>query len=142
MGLQELLSGVAFTSLLMLCTLIHALVLAEAVGRYWDRIARRYGEAEQKALVLLKEWLSPGQLAQYESDGHFEVRGLHSGKRYRIRRDRRMNIDELNEHGAPVAIWCFGPEGYLPVGDFMLAQKIALENDERAALAVAKNREP
>ena len=33
--------------------------------------------------------------------------------------------------------YCFVPEGTLPIGDVMLAQKIALETDERAALAVA-----
>lgn len=38
---------------------------------------------------------------------------------------------------AQIAVWCFGPEGYLPVGDVMLAEKIALETDEHAALAVA-----
>jgi hypothetical protein len=35
------------------------------------------------------------------------------------------------------AAWCFGPEGELPIGDVMLAQKIALEKNERAALALA-----
>ena len=97
----------------------------------------RRGEAEQKALSLLKLWLSSAQLTQYESNGHFEVTGSHSGKRYRIRCARQMNVDELGEHGAKLGVWCFGPEGYLPVGDVMLAQKIALETDERAALAVA-----
>jgi hypothetical protein len=33
--------------------------------------------------------------------------------------------------------WCFVPEGGLVAGDVMLAQKIALETNERAALAVA-----
>ena len=46
-----------------------------------------------------------------------------------------MNVDELDQHGVRIAAWCFGPEGELPIGDVMLAQKIALENDERAALA-------
>jgi hypothetical protein len=35
------------------------------------------------------------------------------------------------------AEWCFVPEGNLVAGDVMLAQKIALETNERAALAVA-----
>jgi hypothetical protein len=91
---------------------------------------------EKKARALLKEWLSPAQLAQYKSKGHFEVTGSHSGKRYRIRRGRQMNIDELDERGTRVAVWCFGPEGQLPAGDVMLAQKIALETEEQAALAV------
>jgi hypothetical protein len=33
--------------------------------------------------------------------------------------------------------WCFVPSGHLVAGDVMLAQKIALETNERAALVVA-----
>ena len=46
-----------------------------------------------------------------------------------------MNIYELNESGD--IGWCFVPEGSLAIGDVMLAQKVALETNERAALAVA-----
>jgi hypothetical protein len=35
-----------------------------------------------------------------------------------------------------------GPEGELPIGDVMLAQKIALENDEQATLALANRGNP
>jgi hypothetical protein len=90
---------------------------------------------------LLKEWLSPEQLALFESRGYFEVKGSHSGRRYRIRCAPQLNIDQLDAKGAPVAVWCFVPAGRLPVGDIMLAQKIALETNERGALAVA-NRGP
>jgi hypothetical protein len=130
-----LLSGIVFTSLVVLCLLMHR--VARALGRNHTHVLFRCRKAEQKAVALLKQWLSSAQLAQYESNGHFEVTGSHSGRRYRIRRGRQMNIDELDEHGAQIAVWCFGPEGYLPVGDVMLAQKIALETDEHAALAVA-----
>jgi hypothetical protein len=129
------LSGIVFTSLIVLYVLMYG--FARALGRNRAPVLFRCGEAEQKALALLKQWLSSVQLAQYEGNGHFEVTGSHSGKRYRIRRGRQMNIDELDEHGAQIAVWCFGPEGCLPVGDVMLAQKIALETDEHAALAVA-----
>jgi len=37
--------------------------------------------------------------------------------------------------------WCFVPSGFLVPGDVMLAQKIALETDERGALGLA-NRFP
>jgi hypothetical protein len=92
---------------------------------------------EQRALALLREWLSPAQRAGLETRGYFEVIGSRSGKRYRIRHNRVVNIDELDERGCRVTTWCFAPEGSLPMGDIMLAQKIALENDEDAALAVA-----
>ena len=55
-------------------------------------------------------------------DGHFEVVGSDSGKRDRIRRYAQMNIEELDERGAGVAVWCFLPEGTLAAGDIMLAQ--------------------
>jgi hypothetical protein len=93
--------------------------------------------AEEKGLTLLKQWLSPAQLAQYEKYGYFEVTGGDSGKHYRIRPTRQMNVDELDHYGVRIAAWCFGPEGGLPIGDIMLAQKIALENNEQAALALA-----
>ena len=48
-----------------------------------------------------------------------------------------MNIHELDGAGLPCVGWCFAPKGYLVAGDVMLAQKIALETDERGALAVA-----
>ena len=61
----------------------------------------------------------------------------HTGKCYRIRRGRNMNIYEVGTGRTRVAIWCFGPVGHLPLGDVMLAQKLALETDEQAAFAVA-----
>ena len=63
--------------------------------------------------------------------------GSHTGKCYRIRRHPQMNIDELGKDGAPIAIWCFGPVDNLPLGDVMLTQKLALETNEQATLAVA-----
>ena len=64
--------------------------------------------AEKRGLVLLKQWLSPAQLAQY--DGYFELTGGDSGKRYRIRPTHQMNVDELNERGVRTVSYCCGPE--------------------------------
>jgi hypothetical protein len=50
-----------------------------------------------------------------------------------------MNVDELGKDGERITTLCFGPRGYLPFGDLMLAQKIALETDERAALQIANS---
>jgi hypothetical protein len=94
-------------------------------------------QAERRAIVLLKEWLSPSQLFQYRTVGHFDVTGSHTGKCYRILHGRQANICELDKRGRPVVTWCFGPEGNLPTGDILLAQKIALETNEQAALQVA-----
>src|ERR1700720_1263462 len=96
-----------------------------------------YGEREARGLELLKEWLSREQFAQYDAKSYFEVTGCHSGKRYRICHGTSMNIYELDGAGRPRVGLCFVPKGYLVSGDVMLAQKIALETDERRALTVA-----
>jgi hypothetical protein len=96
-----------------------------------------YGEREARGIKLLREWLSPEQFAQYDARSYFEVTGCHSGTRYRISHGTSMNILELDGAGRPHVGWCFAPKGHLVAGDVMLAQKIALETDERGALAVA-----
>src|SRR6202048_2212065 len=124
-----------------------ARVLRDRLRRQPNRINRSsrfvpgfrygYGEREARGLGLLKEWLSPEQFAQYDAKSYFEVTGCHSGKRYRISHGISMNIHELDSAGRPHVGWCFGPKGHLVAGDVMLAQKIALETEERGALAVA-----
>jgi hypothetical protein len=89
-----------------------------------------------------KGGLSPEQLEQFERKGYFDVTGCHSGRRYRIGHGTAMNIHEIDGAGRPGIGWCFVPNTYLVAGDVMLAQKIALETDERAALAVAKSFSP
>ena len=126
-GIDLSLGAVLITLAILTCALL--------LGHVHEVSRRR--TAEEKGLTLLRQWLSPAQLAQYEKYGYFEVMGGESGKHYRIRPTRQMNVDELDQHGARTAAWCFGPEGELPIGDVILAQKIALENDEMAALALA-----
>ena len=94
-------------------------------------------QAQQKALALLRLWLSAEQAAQYNSEEYFDVIGSDTGTRYRIRRGQMMNIDQLDSTGNRVCRWCFAPEGGLAQGDCMLAQKIALETFETKALAIA-----
>jgi hypothetical protein len=101
-----------------------------------ERKRRASPEAEQKALILLRSWLSPEQAQQYDSQMHFDVIGSDTGRRYRIRRGRIMNVDQLDSAENKVCAWCFGP-GDLAEGDCMLAQKIALETFESEALAIA-----
>ena len=73
---------------------------------------------------------------------YFEVKGCHAGKRYRIRHGMGTNVYELDAARRPRAGWCFVPKDNLVAGDVMLARKIALETDERGALAVANNFTP
>jgi hypothetical protein len=74
-----------------------------------------------RGITLLREWLSAEQQAQFDTSKCFDVIGCDSGKRYRIRHGTGMNIHEIDD----------------AAGDVMLAQKIALETNEHAALAVA-----
>jgi hypothetical protein len=136
-------TGAAFALLILLsASFFTAIAVLAALDRRrhppWnEEVVRWNREAEEKGRALLRRWLSPTQLEQYERTGNFEVVGSDSGKRYRIRRHAQMNIEELDARGLRVAVWCFLPKGTLPLGDIMLAQKIALETNERAALAIA-----
>lgn len=107
-------------------------------------------EASDKSIALLKEWLSPAQLAQYERDGTFNVVGGETGKRYRIHKPAPYNISELDDKGGVVAHICVEPkrtwyrDGLSPQladGDVMLSQKIWLEKDETDTLAIANMRD-
>jgi hypothetical protein len=97
----------------------------------------RRRSAHLRAITLLREWLSSAQREQYEHTQHFDVLGSSSGRRYRIYHGTQFNIEELDADGDAIAALCFVPEGRLAVGDVMLAQKIALETNEMAALVVA-----
>ncbi len=74
---------------------------------------------------------------QFDASKYFEVVGCDGGWRYRIHYGRVTNVHQIDEAGEPVVGWCFVPSGGLVAGDIMLVQKIALETDEQATLAVA-----
>lgn len=103
---------------------------------------QRPGTIELRGRNLLREWLSPEQLAQYDAHNYFEVTGCHTGKRYRINYAIGANVYEIDQAGRPIAGLCFVPNDHLVAGDVMLAQKIALETDERGALVAANNFTP
>jgi len=117
-------------------------LLFAACSRWALEFCDRYqrpSTSDLRGRKLLREWLSPEQLAQYDEHSHFEVIGCRTGKRYRIDHGVGLNVYELDGAGRPRAGWCFVPKDNLVAGDVMLAQKIALETDERGALAVARN---
>ena len=88
---------------------------------------------------LLREWLSPVQRIQFAKKGYFEVVGGDTGRRYRIYPGTMSNVCEIDEKGHASLGLCFRTMGELPIGDVMLAQKIALENCESSVLAVARS---
>jgi len=106
-------------------------------GEFFGRWDNRTEAAERKGMRVLRESLNAEQLASLDQRGFFEVRGGRSGKTYRIRTGRQMNIDEMDGRGRKVCGWCFVPKGGLVTGDVMLTQKLALELQETEALQVA-----
>lgn len=97
-------------------------------------------DANKKGLELLRSWLTPEQLKQYDQHRHFEVVGSDTGKRYRIQHGRQMNIEELDSNGSKVSVLCVLPEGSLCAPDIMLGQKIGLEKFEKELLKKANRR--
>jgi hypothetical protein len=116
-----------------------ALVLLATLLSRYPRRPRPRTEAHQRALALLRSWLTPEQDEQWSARGDFDVIGSDTGTRYRITPRAIMNVQQLDEDGRPVARWCFAPEGYFATGDVLLAQKIALETMELKALAIANS---
>ena len=102
------------------------------------RLVHKKDTPELRGRNLLREWLTPRQRGQFDAFGYFDVTGCVSGKRYRIHFGISANVQELDHDGRPRMGWCFVPIGDLVPADIMLAQKIALETSEAAALAVAK----
>jgi hypothetical protein len=103
-------------------------------------LARLHGE--RRGQYLLREWLSPDQIKQYDTYRYFEVVGSDTGTRYLIHRGAAMNVEELTSGGYVARRWCFVPEGAIATGDVMLAQKIGLETFELDVLAVANHDGP
>lgn len=102
-----------------------------------DEYDKQRAKAERTAIELLRSWLSPRQLVQYDQHKWFEVVGCDTGTVYRIITGCQMNIMVLDKSGEQIATLCFTPTGGLPDGDCMLAQKLHLEQNEREVLKVA-----
>jgi hypothetical protein len=114
-------------------------------SRAVHRLYRNVGDSnspEARGRRLLRRWLSAEQLTQFDALSFFDVVGCHTARRYRIYYAALANVEVLDEVGRPLIRYCFIPEGYLVPGDVMLAQKIALETDELAALAMANRFAP
>jgi len=106
-----------------------------AVRRSIELAAEAAAEANDRSIELLKEWLSPTQRTQYETFGWFRAIGCDSGRTYRIT-DARFSF---NVHFGNNMRLCFGPKHLAWAGDIMLAQKIALENNESYTLREVAN---
>jgi hypothetical protein len=102
-----------------------------------ERHQSLFRDREARGIKLLREWLTPEQRAQFDTNRYFDVIGCDSKKRYRIYYSSATNVHEIDIEGRSINGWCFVPSGHLVAGDVMLAQKTALETNELGALAVA-----
>jgi hypothetical protein len=93
---------------------------------------------EGRSLPLLRKWLSPAQREEFARKGYSEVIGSDNRQRYRIHVGASVNVCEVDERGRRQQGLYFMPIDGLPIGDVMLAQKIALETCESEVRAVAK----
>jgi hypothetical protein len=106
------------------------------IGQKLRELWRRRAGAAQQALRLLTENLSPLQRDQLALFNYFDVIGGDTGTRYRIYSRNQMNVEAFDKRGRRLLL-CFMPKGRLPIGDTMLAQKIALELFERDTVQIA-----
>jgi hypothetical protein len=92
-----------------------------------------------RSLALLVDHLNPEQRAEFEKSGVIRVVGSDTGRRYAIRVGGSSNVFECRKDGEYIKTYCFLPTGNLPIGDVLLAQKLALELYESEALGVARS---
>jgi hypothetical protein len=105
--------------------------------------AARFAVATENSLKTFLDWLTPEQRKQFDRDRAFIVVGGDSGLRYRIRGTfAGYNIDCLRRNGTVDRRMCFVPTNELPIGDFLLTQKLALETDEADTWGCANFAEP
>jgi hypothetical protein len=96
--------------------------------------------AEERSIGLLRSWLTPDQLSQFDKHRWFIVRGSDTGKRYRINyANAPFNVHELDDDGKVVLRLCVVPQDITAPGDIMLSQKIALEKDELETRRIANH---
>lgn len=108
--------------------------VAEARRAHTERFDRMRGAAD-RAVRMLRRFLTAEQLAQYAQSKYFFVRGSLGG-RYRIDYGAHGNVKRVDEQGAVLESLCVQPAG-VPDGDAMLAQKLLLETNEQYVRDVA-----
>lgn len=111
-------------------TALRELAVALDLHPELDNGSRFSDAANARARDLLERHLSPAQLESFRALGTFDVRAA-SGHRYRIEQGRTVNV--TRDDGAS---FCAVARG-VPLCDHLLAQKMMLEADEEAFLAVA-----
>lgn len=104
--------------------------------------AREHERANSRAEILLREHLTPAQVEELAARNHFHLETVAPNgerKRYRIRRGRHANIDQVSDAGVIIKSLCVHPNVPCPDADTMLAQKLWLETNEPELLRVANH---
>jgi hypothetical protein len=91
--------------------------------------------AELRAKRLLLRLLSPDQRKELARRGYFTVQVRNRGS-FRILPSTAFNVVDTKSG----AHYCAGPEGPVPLADWMLAQKLVLENDPERFFRAAHRR--
>lgn len=92
--------------------------------------------AEQRAEVLLCEFLTAEQRNQLTHNGYIEVPStLYPDRTYRIPRSGRFPL--IYERGVPAYWLCVGPAESLPSADLILCHLLLISADEQGYLAIA-----
>jgi hypothetical protein len=107
-------------------------------AQYAD-VGSRGLESEERAMGLLKSWLTDGEWESLESCGYFEVVGS-AGGRFRLYAKDCFGVRKLRPGKLLDDAYCVVPDGAPALGDILLAQKIALETDEERTLQIANRR--
>lgn len=104
--------------------------------RSLEELMAKRDRAEERARQLLLSMLTERQRSDMADRSGFFVEGS-AGFRYFIRTTCRTgNVHWVDWRGKPRGTLCAGPDN-VPNYDVFLAQKLALETDERAFLRVA-----
>lgn len=100
---------------------------------------RKEAEALQRAEDLLMLQLSVRQREDWQKHKAFDVIS-ESGKRFRIRNSRSMNVDEYDETGKKVAGHCIVPSGVnVPAPDQFVMQMLMLQHHEADFMRIANH---
>lgn len=96
-------------------------------------------EPAKRARALLLRHLTSAQAAEWANTAAFTCTAP-SGTRYRVKRERHINVDELSTETScqevSVCRWCY-VVAECPVEDQLLAQKLLIEGDEATFRQVA-----
>jgi hypothetical protein len=119
------------------------MVVRQEQQRQYQQQKKERIEALNKSTLILTETLNQHQRQDFEKHGYFFVQSP-SGRLYRIREGRAINIDLMKGQSKIVVEkrLCAHPAINCPNRDTMLIQKVMLEHQEAEFLRIANEYDP